>query len=121
MKSVSPQVKALLDSCEKLDASDLAQFQWHLSVISTSTEAEEAALNLKEDCKKFQAVPKQGRVKAEHYARMRIATATLELKRATEELECIYREWESLEYDAPIYWVRGKLVGDVLPDKRFGE
>jgi hypothetical protein len=112
MKSISPQVKALLDGCQELNGSDLAQFQWHLSVISTSTEAEEAALNLKEDCKKLLVIPKQGRVKAEHYARMRIATATLELKRATEELECIYREWESLDKDQPIYWERGKLIGD---------
>ena len=112
MEPVPQHVRDLLDGCQELNASDLAQFQWHLSVISTSTEAEEAALKLKEECKKLRIIPKQGRVKAEHYARMRIATATLELKLATEELECIYREWENLEKDAPIYWKRGKLVNE---------
>lgn len=63
---------------------------------------------------------KQGRIKAEYFARMRLATATLELENAKKELLKIYENWEELEHDVPIYWDRedGKkvLVGEVARD-----
>ena len=46
----------------------------------------------------------QGRIRAEHYDRMRLATAKLELEQAKEELIEIYKNWNELEHDAPIYW-----------------
>lgn len=67
----------------------------------------------------------QGRIQAQYYAQMRISNATLELRRATEELEYIYKNWEKMEKDAPIYWdmisepdgtLEHRLVGEVARD-----
>lgn len=66
----------------------------------------------------------QGRIKAEYYAKMSIATATLQLDEAKEELKKIYQNWDKLQHDSPIYWNNIKtkhgwkrsLVGDVARD-----
>lgn len=66
----------------------------------------------------------QGRIKAEYYARMRLATATLELEYAKRELMRVYEHWEEMEKDSPIYWDNVKtkngwrklLVGDAARD-----
>lgn len=71
----------------------------------------------------------QGRIKAEHYAKMALATATLNLELAKKELMKIYENWNKLEKDAPIYWDNIKtengwkksLVGNVARDYNEAE
>jgi len=109
MKALSPKVKELLDECRELSHSDLAQFNWHLQLVVENDNAEVHSEKLKKP-KETRAYG--GRIKAEHYARMRLSTAVLEQKAATEELEFVYREWENLEKDEPIRWKREKLIGD---------
>ena len=113
MKALSPKEKELLEECRELSHSDLAQFNWHLQLVVENDNAEVHSEKLKKP-KETRAYG--GRIKAEHYARMRLSTAVLEQKAATEELESLYENWESLEKDSPIYWEGGKLIGDTTFD-----
>ena len=108
MKSLPPKVKELLDESRELSHGDLAQFNWHLQLVVEHSTAERTLEGLKKPTVKVFG----GRNKAEHCARMRLSTAVLEQKSATEELESVYREWENLEKDEPIY-------GDSFKKKRL--
>lgn len=45
---------------------------------------------------------------------MKLATAELSKKEAMKELENIYKNWDKMKKDAPIYWEKDNLVGDIL-------
>ena len=53
---------------------------------------------------------KQGRIKAQYYAWMQLATATLRLEEAKKHLNDVMENWDKMEHDPPIYWDHRKTA-----------
>ena len=114
MMPLNETQKKIIELARTLGDGRLENTLWHLELLADNAEMDREAREARKAGKREVFIG-QGRIRAEYCARLRLSNAALDHRRAMQELDMIYENWEEMEKDAPVYWDDdNKLVGEVL-------